>query len=600
MPEPPQRSPPERRRPGRRPASPSDAGAGDLDEAIAALSSATGRPLAERDYRNLLNRLERVVVHRGDARAALTVIAHAASYDDAVWARAAPMLDRVPPIDRALAAAAQGQFAEAAREMDGAGRTAAAAIYWEKANDWVAARTAWSRLARASPGSDAYVVALVFFHLARCARRCNDSAQARECFGACVERLEHAADHFESVGLRERAFDCFQVLIQVGRESGAFEDTLEGYVNATRILREDQLRQFAMDTFDASIEAAVERSEFNAAASLAREAAEYARSLHAGPAARGYALRQGELWRAAAKQHAQRGAPSEMIANALLSAILAFGEVDQLGRCGQIYAELAALDIEPRRRDHYARTARRYAAAGDQPLALSGPRSDSSRRNRNLGQVGHADILEWEQRGSASEACASLMLDTEALDATRRKAMLVRLAALDVEARPDDDPVVIALRVSLVQQLGSLGQYVVLSALETMFARGDRSVKIAVLETLRALLFKRSFVTVRTALADPDPSISEQAARTIEALHFPHAFDPLVRIFRESAVPVVRAGVLRALVRTDTSESADFVSGIIEHGPPVDRAAAIAAIQGAPPGRALDVAREAMVRAAHV
>jgi tetratricopeptide (TPR) repeat protein len=577
--------------------SPPSAETRDLDAALAALSSATGQPLAERDYRSLLNRLERVVVDRGDARAALTVIAHAASYDDAAWARAARLLDRVPPIDRALAAAAQGQFAEAAREMDVAGRTAAAAIYWERANDWAAARTAWSRLARASPGSDAYVVALVFFHLARCARRYNDPAQARECFGACVERLEHAADHFESIGLRERAFDCFQVLIQVGRESGAFEDILEGYVNATRILREDQLRQFAMDTFDASIEAAAGRSEFNAAATLAREAAEYARSLRAGPAARGYALRQAELWRAAAKQQKLRGAPPEMIANALLSAILAFGEVDQLGRCGQIYAELAALDIDPRRREHYARTARRYAAAGDQPLAVSGPRSDASRRTRNPGQVGHADILEWEQRGSASEACASLMLDTESLDATRRKAMLVRLAALDVEARADDDTVVTALRVSLVHQLGNLGQYGVLSALETMFARGDRSVKLAVLEALRTLLFKRSFVTVRRALADPDPSIGEQAARTIEALHFPHAFDPLVRIFRESAVPVVRAGVLRALVRTDTSESADFVSGVIEHGPPVDRAAAIAALLGAPPGRALEVAREAMVRA---
>jgi hypothetical protein len=584
-------------RAGRRPASSVDPDAGDLDAALAALTSATGQPLPERDYPSLLDRLERVLTHRGDARAALTVLVHAASYDDTVWPRAASMLGRVPPIDRALAAAAQGQFAEAAREMEVAGRTAAAAIYWEKASDWLAARMAWSRLARASPGGDAYVVALIFFHLARCARRCDDPAQARECFGACVERLEHAADHFESIGLRERAFDCFQVLIQVGRESGAFEDVLEGYVNATRILREDQLRQFAMDSFHASIEAAAERSEFNAAATFAREAAEYARSLRLGPAARGYTLRQAELWRAAAKHHKLHGAPPERIANALLAAIMAFGEVEQLGRCAQIYTELAALDLEPRRRDHYARTAQLYAEAGDRPLAVSGSRADASRHHRTAsGRVWHADILEWEQRGSASEACANLMLDAEVLDATRRKAMLARLAALDVEARDGDDRLAIGLRVRLAHQLGSLGQYGVLSPLEAMFGRGDPPVKLAVLEALRVLPFKRSFVTVRTALADADPSMGDQATRTIDALHFPHACDPLVRIFRESSVPVVRAGALRALVRTDTSESAEFVSSIIEHGTPVDRAAAIAAIQGAPPGKALDAAREAMVR----
>ena len=50
------------------------------------------------------------------------------------------------------------------------------------------------------------------------------------------------ADRYETVGQRERAFDCYQVLLAIGRESGAFEHVLEGYVNLIRILREDNLR----------------------------------------------------------------------------------------------------------------------------------------------------------------------------------------------------------------------------------------------------------------------------------------------------------------------------------------------------------------------
>src|SRR6202023_2033926 len=149
----------------------------------------------------------------------------------------------------------------------------AAAICREKARDWQGARALWSRLALvASGGANAYNVALVQFNLARCARQCGDPRQAREAIVASVRLLEEAADHFESIGQRERAFDCFQVLVQLGRESGAFEDVLEGFVNCIRILREDHLKYFALEYFEEAIAAATEREETSAAATLAREA----------------------------------------------------------------------------------------------------------------------------------------------------------------------------------------------------------------------------------------------------------------------------------------------------------------------------------------
>ena len=95
--------------------------------------------------------------------------------------------------------------------MEDAGLVAAAAICREKAKEWPAARALWSRLAHVTErGDDAYVAALVRFNLARCAKQCGDPRQAREAMVASVRLLEEAADHFESIGQRERAFDCFQ------------------------------------------------------------------------------------------------------------------------------------------------------------------------------------------------------------------------------------------------------------------------------------------------------------------------------------------------------------------------------------------------------
>src|SRR5205814_3904035 len=191
---------------------------------------------------------------------------------------------------------------------ENAGLVAAAAIYREKAADWQGARALWSRLTQVTMGgADAYNAALVQFNLARCAKQCGDARQAREAIVAAVRLLEEAADHFESVGQRERAFDCFQVLVQIGRESGMFEDVLEGFVNCIRILREDHLKYFALQYFEDALSAAKEKLEFSAAATLAREAAEYARALGMAPASAHYTMMQAALWQVVARQQLERG-----------------------------------------------------------------------------------------------------------------------------------------------------------------------------------------------------------------------------------------------------------------------------------------------------
>jgi hypothetical protein len=568
---------------------------GNLDDAANALVTAAQQThVAEHDYVSVLRPLVDVLERRGDVRSALTVEWYLALNDAEAMRRCYQKLPHVPPQDRARTLAASNDMASAAREMENAGLVAAAAIYREKAEDWQGARALWSRLGQvAGSGADAYNGALVQFNLARCAKKCGDARQAREATVSAVRLLEEAADHFESVGLRERAFDCFQVLVQIGRESGMFEDVLEGFVNCIRILREDHLKYFALQYFEDALTAAKEKGELSAAATLAREASEYARSLGMSSTAAHYILVQADLWRSVARQHLARGAPAEIAENAVLAAVLAFGEVGHFSRVGQLYQELAAMDLEPRRKAHYARAARRYDNVRDEALDAA-PLPSHLRQENHFPDVWHVDLLEWEQQGQASEACADVLLNRSWPDLIRRRAMLARLTAFAVEASNDAGPTSQAARARLADQLAQLQLYAVLSPLEKLFARPERAVKVAVLVAMGTLFFKRSFITVRQGLRDSDPGVVEQAARAVEALYFQHAFDPLSRIIREAPQPFVRASAVRALAKVDTLEAAEFLLSILEHGAPADRVAAVEALKRSRGARFIELARSAL------
>ncbi len=568
---------------------------GNLDDAANALVTAAQQThVAEHDYVSVLRPLVDVLERRNDLRSALTVEWYLALNDPEAMRRAYGKLQRVPPADRARTLAAAGDMANAAREMENAGLVAAAAIYREKSEDWQGARALWSRLGQvASTGADAYQAALVQFNLARCAKKCKDLRQAREATVASVRLLEEAADHFESVGQRERAFDCFQVLVQIGRESNMFEDVLEGFVNCIRILREDHLKYFALQYFEDALAAARERGELSAAATLAREASDYARSLGMTATSAHYILVQADLWRSVAHQHHERGAPAEIAENAILAAVLAFGEVGHFSRVGQLYEELAQMDLEPRRKAHYSRASKRYSGVRDEALDAA-PLPSHLRQDNHFPDVWHVDLIEWEQQGSAAEACADVLLNKQWPDLIRRKAMLARLTAFAVEGPADTGPQASPARVRLAEQLAQLQLYAVLSPLEKLFSRPERNVRIAVLSAMQTLFFKRSFITVRQGLRDGDPTVVEQAAKAVESLYFQHAFDPLSRIVREAPQPAVRASALRALAKVDTQEAAEFLLGILEHGAPADRSAAVDGLKRSRGSRFIEVARSAM------
>ena len=572
---------------------------GDLDGAIAAFLLAAGQAHVEgAEYGAVLRGLDEVLSLRGDVRRALTVRGFLASIGATRFARTDELLRVVPAIDRAPVLAAQERTSEAAEEMENAGRLAAAAIYREKAADWKGAAHLWSRLAHATEqGDDLYVAALVRFNLARCAKQCGDAGDSRRAMVASVRLVEEAADHFESNGQRERAFDCFQVLVQIGHEGGAFEDVLEGFVNSIRILREDHLKSdFALALFDEAIAAAAECGETRAAATLARQAAEFARAQElAGPAAQ-YALKHATLWQAVAEEQQVRAAPPDAVESALLAAISAFNEIGRYGRVRELYGQLSRIDLEPARQEHYARAAARYTQVVDQPPVEGAHRTAHAPKQHPVhAYVWHVDVLEWERKGSAAEACSDVLFDTRQETLIRRRAMLARLTALEEERAPGEAGVeATSLRARLAEQLGQLGLYAMLSPLEALFEDRDRRVKVAVLQALQTLYYKRSFATIRRALRDADSVVVDHAAKAMVALSFAHAVDPISRVLREASQPAVRAAALRALARIDTEEAAGIVLGAIEHGGQADRTAALAAVRETCGGRFTELARAAL------
>ncbi len=370
-------------------------------------------------------------------------------------------------------------------------------------------------------------------------------------------------------------------------------------MNSIRILREDHLKyEFALELFEDSISAAVERGEARAAATLARQASEYARSVGLGAASTGYALRQADLWCAVANAQKASGMPAEVVENALLAAVVAFGEIGQYARAGEMYEELSRLDLDPSRREHYARAAARYEGVGDERLDDASIKPPRGRREAHATEVWHVDVLEWERQGSAVPACADVLFDKRWADLIRRRAMLARLTAIDLETPRADPAEAVGVQIRLAEELGQVQLYVVLSPLEKLFESPNLQVKAAVLQALQTLSFKRCFVTVESALHAAEPMLVEQAAKVVESFTFPHAVDPLSRILREAPQASVRASALRALARVDTTEAAAIVLGVVEHGGPTDRVAALAAVRDSDGAALGKLGRGGLARAA--
>jgi HEAT repeat protein len=148
--------------------------------------------------------------------------------------------------------------------------------------------------------------------------------------------------------------------------------------------------------------------------------------------------------------------------------------------------------------------------------------------------------------------------------------------------------------VGLCELLGQVELYTILSPLEHLYAHPAAEVRLAVVLALERFMYKRSFVTVRAALKDDDIGVRQQAYKTVEALRFQHAFDPLARIFREADDPGARTAAIRAIARIDTMEAAELLLGVFQHEGQRERDAALEELKRAKGYMFVEAARQAL------
>ncbi len=457
-------------------------------------------------------------------------------------------------------------------ELERAGKDEQAAELWNR----MIQSDRFGRSERGAPSEHPYELALARINYGLCLHRIEqdkgrtqtEPSRARMALAEATTAVEEVADRFETEGLRERAFDCYQLLARIGLETGAFENVAEGYLNSVRILRDDALKLDALRLYEAFVTLAKRSGEFHAVAGILREAADYC--IRVGlPYGDDLRLRCGEAWVKAAEHAQAQGHPVQIVENAYLAAAEAYVSVRAFRPAGEVYSRVANLEIKGRERYH--RLLDRLGRHSDDPPRPI-PVPEFLKRLPDYEEVWYVDLAEWELDGNPALIAAGIMADRRFPDYVRRHALLL---VLEVQrpgrAAPEPSRTGDAARTDIVQRLKLIRAYPVIAALERMYASGDPKVQREVAEALGALRFKRSFTTLALALRADDPLVRTKAADAIKNLYFPHAFDPLRRIFEARDIPdpeSARIAAIHAIGRINTVEALDFLCDRLREGEP--------------------------------
>jgi tetratricopeptide (TPR) repeat protein len=402
-----------------------------------------------------------------------------------------------------------------------------------------------------------YEQALARINYGLCLHRLH-SPRGRQALAEATTAVEEVADRFETEGLRERAFDCYQLLARIGLQTNAFENVAEGYLNSVRILRDDGLKLDALRLYEAFVTLAKRAGEYHAVAGILREAADYC--ARAGlPYGDDLRLRAGEAWVKAGDDASAHGHPAQIVENAYLAAAESYVSVRAFRAAADVYNRVATLDIKGRER--YRRLLARLGKhPEDAPRPVPVP--EFLKRLPDYEEVWYVDLAEWELEGDPALVAAGVMADRRFPDYVRRHALLLvlDLGGPGGRTRP---------RVEIVRNLKRIRAYPVIAALERLYATGDVVVRREVADALGSLRFKRSFSTLSKALRSDDLDIRSKAAASISNLYFPHAFDRLRRIFEARDLPDAqdaRTAAVRAIGRINTVEALDFLCDRLREG----------------------------------
>jgi hypothetical protein len=468
---------------------------------------------------------------------------------------------------RSSGEAARRLFSHAAEGYERGGRLVLAAVALAQADAHRDAQRVWERVLR-DPRlrGHSYEEALVHFNLGLAAQKEGDKDSANRHLVQSQRLLEEVADDFESRGERERAFDCYAILLKLGRDSGSFENLAEGYINCIRVLKEDNLKFYVLQYYEDFLRISLEREEFHAAATVCREAADYARRVGL-IYDRGYLKRAAETWWRAAEKNERDGGPVEITENAYLAAIDSFNSIGDFYHVRETYRRLAALSLGEKKQKRYTEVAGRYTDVWQEAIDAA-PFPEYLRQQHAYPEIWFLDLIEWELDGDPEQVCASIVGDVRYADMIRRRALTLLLTHLDAVHRnatsggSELDPGSLA---QIAGGLGELQAYAALRPLERLYENPRDEVRRSVLRACRHLYFKRTFQLIQRGLRDPSRVARDAALEAMGALHFPHAFDPLQRIFREHEDPRVREAALQSIGRIASLEAGEFLIEVLRY-----------------------------------
>lgn len=438
----------------------------------------------------------------------------------------------------------------AARCFGASGMPVHQAIELERAGQDEAAAQNWKRLIdqEAFPARS-YPLALAKINLGLCLFRLGDE-KAKSALAMATAAIEEVADGYEREGLRERAFDCYQLLARIGVETHSFENVAEGYINSVRILKDDSLGYDAIRLYETFVALALRFEEHHAAAGILREAGDYCMKvgLPFGDALR---WRSGDAWMNTAKMAVKEEMPLQIVENAYLAAAEAYVSVRAFKQSARAYRALEALDL--RGRDRFTRLLARLGKRPEDPPQPI-PVPEYLKGLPDYEEVWYVDLAEWEVRGDPALIAAGVMSDRRFPDFVRRHGLLLLLELL----REDGAASVL----NTVRRLREIRAYPVIDALEKIYERGGEQVQSEVCRVMGALHFKRSFNLLSRAVRAEEESVRNAACEAISELSFSHAFDRLRRLFDARDLPApkeVRKAALRAIGKINTPEALRFL-----------------------------------------
>ena len=507
------------------------------------------------EYDDWLRRLAEVYEHLGRTLEAGTIYMYLHYFD---LARAAFSGDD-GLAERARVASLEKNWGHAAGLYAEAGMPVHAAVALEKAGSVESAAKAWGALLKDTRLRDRnYELALGHFNHGMALEESEGPGAGSRALIESQRLLEQVADDFEISGERERAFDCYHILLKLGRDSGQFENLAEGYLNCIRVLKDDNLKFYVLQYYEEFASLAQERKELYAAATLYQEAADF--SMRSGlPYDQHYQVRAAECWVACGEKYLGEGTPLELVENAFLAAVAGYSSVGNYAEVEALFLRMTELDFADKRKARYARLAEDYQGATSEPI--EGPELPEYLRQHYYADIWFVDLLEWELAGDPRQVALSLIGDLRYPNPIRRRALAVALTLGDgAHQGQANSPETLA---NVAELLGELQSYPALKPLEVLFEHPVVGVREAAVKALRFLFFKRSFVILRQALRDGEPRVVTAAVEALRSLHFPHAFNPLARIFSESDDMRVRAVALEAIGKIESIEAAEFLLSVL-------------------------------------